>query len=145
MQKDDTIKAILLDIKNEIEEETDEEFSIEELFSIVNSQFVAGGLAINKRLSIFYSYIGTFIFKNKKAYSKSVKDVYNLKGTIPDEEYNTIVKKKRIANSKVMKGSNLKLITELKDLPEDVSELMIMQSYNEIYQELLNNETVDNE
>lgn len=145
MYRDETIRAVLLEIKNEIKKETNEDFSIEELFNIVNSQFVAGGLAANKRISVFYSYIGTFKIKNLKAYVQSIKDVKSIKEKVTDEVYEKIVQEKRIANKKAFSSSKIKLVTDLKDLPEDVSDRTVMRSYNKIYKELLNNEPIKDE
>tara|TARA_R110000772_G_C13310328_1_gene440540 strand:+ start:59565 stop:59987 length:423 start_codon:yes stop_codon:yes gene_type:complete len=137
MKADETINNILQEVQQELREEDGIDLSTAELFSIANSQFIAGALAVNKRISFFFGYIGGFILKNKRAYIESVKSVKALKGTIPDEEYMAIVKEKRIANFNGMNGARLEVITELKDLPNDLADNQKIKGINKLYKEII--------
>ena len=140
MQLDGVITDILHDIQQELAEEEGIEISIEELFTICNSQFVGGRIAVNKRLSFFFDYIGTFVMKNKDAYIKSVKDLESLKGTIPEEEYKELIMKKRIANKGKLNGSKLDTIKEIANLPNDISTPNYLRAVSDMVQQVIEDE-----
>ena len=141
MKLDEPIHNILLDIRQEIAEEEGIDLSIEELFEICNSQFVGGRIAVTKRLSFSFDYIGTFVMKNKDAYLKSVQSVHALKGTIPEEEYQKIVMDKRIANKGATNGSNLDLITDIAGLPSDVATPNYLKAISEMVKQVIEDES----
>lgn len=139
MKKDDTIDSILIEIKNELKKEKKKDLEVEEIFEIANSQFVGGAVALNKRLSCVFDYIGSLVLKNKKAYVASIKSVHSLKDKVSEEEYKEIIRQKKIANKNAMNASNLKLIKELKDLPEDLADNAKIKHYNDLYKQVIYN------
>lgn len=139
MKLDETTTQILQEVKEELYEEDGIELGIDEIFGVVNSQFVGAAFAVQKRISWFFCYLGTFVLKNKKAYVESVKEVEKLKGVVSEEEYKKIVRQKKIANKNVMNGASLKTIKELQELPETIAERKTLKHFNELYKEILQN------
>lgn len=137
MGTDEIINELLQDVQYEIKIEDNIELSVDEIFDIVNSQFIGCALAVNKRLSFFIPYIGTFVLKNKKAYIKSIEEVQKLKALVSEEQYKEIVKEKRIANANVMNGSMLDTITELEELPSSLAENVRIRGINKLYKEII--------
>lgn len=137
MKPDETINITLQEIQEEILEEFDIDFSIEELFSIANSQFVGGAVAVNKRLSYFLPFIGTFVLKNKRFMIQSVVQTEKLKDIVSEDEYKAIILAKRIANKKTMHPSRLPLIKNLSALPRDIANSRSIASINLLYREII--------
>ena len=137
MGTDKVIDELLQEVQYEIKTEENIELSIDEIFDIVNSQFIGCALAVSKRLSFFIPYIGTFVLKNKKAYIKSIEETQKLKALVSEQEYKEIIKQKRIANANVMNGSTLETITELKELPSTLADNVRIRSVNKLYKEII--------
>ena len=140
MKKDDTIASIIMDIKAELKEEKGIELSEQEIFEIVNSQFIGGAFAVLKGLSFIFKAFGNFVFKNKDHYIRSVREVQKLKDKVSEEEYKEIIKQKRIANVDTMKISKIPIIRELSELPDNIEEVTTIKEYENLYQEVINNE-----
>jgi len=137
MKVDDTINILLQEIHQELLDEEDIDLSIEEIFNVANSQYVCGALAVNKRLSFFLPYIGTFVLKNKRYLIQSVAQVGKLKDVLSPEDYAKVILDKRIANRNVMKPSNIPLIKNLSALPEDLANSRSIVAINALYKQII--------
>ena len=140
MKLDDVNKLVLQEIQDEMLDEDNIDLSIDELYTVANSQFIGGAFAVQLRISYFLAFIGTFVLKNKKAYVESVKEVEKLKDKVSEEEYKKIVLDKRIANKHTMNGSRIETAKEFNQLPSIVSENTTIKHFNELYKEIMQNE-----
>ncbi len=137
MKLDNTIRSIVLEIQNELKDEKGIDLTPEEIFNIANSQFIAGSIAKTRGISFRLPYIGNFIFKNKQAYTQSLKEVEKLKDKVSPEEYKEIIKQKRIANKNTMKNNSKLVIKELEDLPDQISNISSVKYWNKVYNEVI--------
>lgn len=136
MKNDETIDSIIFEIKEELENEGIE-LAEQEIFELVNSQFIGGAVAVKKRISFMISYIGNFVFKDLKSYVTSVKEVNKLKDQVSEEEYQRIIKEKRIANKDTLNGSKIPLSLNIDELPEDVTGNIAIKKYAELYSKVI--------
>ena len=137
MKPDETIDIALQEIQYEIKDEEDTEFSTQELFNIANSQFVGGAVAVNKRLSFYVPYIGTFILKNKRFIVASVANTSNLREHLSEEDFKKLVDAKRTANKRNMQTSRIPLIKDLADLPDDLADSLSIKKTNALYRQIV--------
>ncbi len=137
MKADDTIDILIQEIQQELSEEEGVNLSVEEVFSIANSQFVGGALAVNKRLSFFFPYIGTFVLKNRRYMIQSVIHTGRLKSQVSKEQYDKLIMAKRIANKKMTSPSQLPIIKNLSALPEDLANSRSIVAINALYKQII--------
>lgn len=137
---DETITSIIIEIREELKEERGIELSEQEIFELANSQFIGAAFAVSRGISFFISYIANFVFKNKKDYISSVESINKLKSKVSDKEYKEIIKKKKMVNKDTMNASTYKLITELSEIPDSISENVTISKYNEFHNKLIENE-----
>lgn len=143
MKPDETISSIIYEIQEEIFKEKKVELSPEEIFNIVNSQFIGGAVAVSKRISFDFKYMCSFVLKNKQAYVESVKEIEKLKEKVSEEEYKKIVKQKQIDNKETMNASKLYLVDSLEELPSDLTNTDRTTYFNAVYKKILNQEDYD--
>lgn len=141
MVLDNNIINIIEDIKHKLHSEKGIDLSEEDIYEIVNSQFIGLAIARDLGISATISYIGTFLYKNFDAHVGKIKAVFNLKDKIDKRDYNDIIETIRIEAKKNFTGSKLNLITNIEDLPKDkISNKKNIYTYNYIYNKVLENE-----
>lgn len=137
MKLDYTIRGIIIEIKNEIKKEEGIDLSEQEIFEICDSQFVGATLARLKKISYSLAYIGNFLFKDLTYYFHNVKESKKAMKDMNEKEKKDFITKKKIFHKQNFKGSKMKLIKKLEDLPEDASNTKEFDSYKDMFKEIV--------
>lgn len=141
MKLDYTIKNIIIEIKNELKEEEDIDISEQEIFNICNSQFIGGVLAKIKKISFSLSHIGHFLYKDLNYYFKNIKETDKIVKEMDDEERKKFLNNKKTFHKKEFRASNMKVIRNLEDLPDDIVKTNTYVHYTNVLKQIKYNES----
>ena len=121
---DDTVLTALHEVQQELKAQG-EEFSIQELASIVESQFTASNLAFKKGLEVRLPIFGAFLRKHGLELSRAGAELKKLKDSLTEEEMAKRVLELKIKNIEKRKKRQ-KYMTKvtfnlLKETPDNVA------------------------
>lgn len=121
------IDDVTLDILNQIQQEFSirgDDFSIQEIATIVESQFIAANLAFKKGLEVRLPIIGTFKRKHGREMSTAAKVLSELKDVISADEMETRVLQAKLnnINKRKKRSKHMTVVTMefLKSTPDKV-------------------------
>lgn len=121
------IDDVTLDVLNEVQQEFSirgDDFSIQEIATIVESQFITANLAFKKGLEVRLPIIGTFQRKHGKEMATAAKVLSELKDVISADEMETRVLQAKLnnINKRKKRSKHMTVVTMefLKSTPDKV-------------------------
>lgn len=133
MKLDITLKEVLLEVQQELKEEIGEVYSLEEINTVVESQFIASNLAFKKGVNIRLPRFGTFIRKYGYMFSKGAKALKEAKHTMTAKKYEDAVREHKIIHKERRKKllASLPVLT-VKDLSKIPNKVEVANRYDKL-------------